>query len=217
MKNIVWLILSGLLLAVHCKNEPAPPATPAQQPAAAMEQIPEMDLPQISAITKEGKIQLADGTVKPIPHYGEPGYLTLFLVRHCEKDKTIDDNPPLTAEGQARAERLGRVLDNAVLDKISSTNTKRTLETAQAVRRWAGDPVMENFPFAAQNDWLLENLENGSGKRILYVGHQNSVPLILNNLTASIRYKNIPDNDFGRFYIAVTAGVGKTEVIEFRY
>lgn len=217
MKNIVWLILSGLLLAVHCKNEPAPPAKTAQQPAAATEQIPEIDLPQISAITKEGNIQLADGTVKTIPHYGEPGYLTLLLVRYCEKDKSIDDNPPLTAEGQARAERLGRVLDNAVLDKISSINTKHSLETAQAVRRWAGDPVMENFPFAAQNDWLLENLENGSGKRILFVGNQNSVPLILNNLTASIRYKNIPENDFGRFYIAVTAGVGKTEVMEFRY
>jgi 2,3-bisphosphoglycerate-dependent phosphoglycerate mutase len=216
MKNIVWLILSGLLLAVHCKNEPAP-TTPTQQPAATLEQIPEINLPQIAAITKEGNIQLTDGTIKPIPHYGEPGYLTLLLVRYCEKDKTIDDNPPLTAEGQARAERLGRVLDNAVLDKIASINTKHSLETAQAVRRWAGDPVMENFPFTAQNDWLLENLENGSGKRILFVGQQNSVPLILNNLTASIRYKNIPENDFGRFYIAVTAGVGKTEVMEFRY
>ncbi len=179
--------------------------------------IPEIELPQVAAITKDGKIQMADGTLRAIPHYGEQGYLTLFLVRHCEKDKTVPENPPLTPEGQARAEKLGRVFDNAILDKIASTNTKRTMETAAAVRRWAGDPVTENFPFEAQNDWLAEILQNGSGQRILYVGHQNSVPLILNNLTASVRYKNIPDNDFGRFFVVVTQGVGKTEVMELRY
>ena len=215
MKNVTWILVTAALLYVQCKNEPS--ATPKATTPPTMQQIPEIELPQITAITKEGIVQMADGSTKPIPHFGEQGYLTLFLVRHCEKDKTIPDNPPLTAEGQARAERLGRVMDNAVIDKIASTNTRRTLETAQAVRRWAGDPVMENFPFEAQNDWLAENLEMGSGKRIFYIGHQNSVPLILNNLTASIRYKNIPDNDFGRFFIAVTQGVGKTEVMELRY
>ena len=214
MLKIFTFSLGSLLLFTQCQNTPTPPKA---APVTTMQEIPESELPQVNAITKEGVIQFADGTSRPIPHYGEQGWMTLFLVRHCEKDKTIADNPPLTAEGQARAERLGRVMDNAVLDKIASTNTKRTLETAQAVRRWAGDPVMENFPFEAQNDWLAENLEMGSGKRIFYVGHQNSVPVILNNLTASIRYKNIPDLDFGRFYIAVTQGIGKTEVLELRY
>ncbi len=186
-------------------------------PTAMQQGIPEIELPQVAAITKDGKVQMADGSLRPIPHYGEQGYLTLFLVRHCEKDKAVPENPPLTPEGQARAEKLGRVFDNAVLDKIASTNTKRTLETASAVRRWAGDPVMENFPFEAQNDWLAEIIEHGSGQRILYVGHQNSVPLILNNLTASVRYKNIPDGDFGRFFVVVSQGVGKTEVMELRY
>ena len=175
------------------------------------------ELKQLIAITSDGKIMLADSTVMSIPHYGEQDYLILYLVRHAEKDNANPDNPPLTAEGTARAERLGRIMDNAVLDKVTSTNTKRTMDTALAVKRWAGDPIMETFPVAAQNDWLLENLSTGGGKRVFHVGHQNTVPAILNELTQSLRFKNIPDIEFGRFYIAVSKGTGQTEVIELKY
>ncbi len=175
------------------------------------------ELKQITSISSNGVLTLSDSTLMPIPHYGDQDYLIMYLVRHCEKDNAVNDNPPLTAEGVARSERLGRIFDNAVLDKVTSTNTKRTMDTALAVKRWAGDPPMETFPVAAQNDWLIENLSTGGGKRLLHVGHQNTVPAILNALTQSIRFKNIPDHEFGRFYIAVTKGTGETEVIELKY
>ena len=174
-------------------------------------------LPQIISVTADGKILLADSTTQAIPHYGEDGYLVLYLVRHCEKDPTNYDDPVLTPEGQARAERLGRIMDNAVLDKVTSTNTKRTIETALAVKRWAGDPVMETFPPMAMHDWLMETLENGDKKRIFHVGHQHTVPILLNELTNTIDFKNIPDEVFNRFYIAITSGIGKTQVLEFQY
>lgn len=192
------------------------PKKETQKPDAAMEKKLS-ELPLVTAVTREGVLRFASGDSMSIPHYGEQGYLTVFMVRHCEKDRSQSDNPPLTAEGQARAERLGRIFDNAILDKICTTNTKRTVDTGLAVKRWAGDPPMETFPVEAQKDWMQENLEEGSGRRILYVGHQNTVPMLLNDLTGTIDYKIIGELEFGHFYIAVTSGVKKTDVFHFQY
>lgn len=172
---------------------------------------------QITSITADGTILLEDGTSMPIPHYGNQDYLILYLVRHCEKDSVPPGNPVLSATGLARAERLGKIFDNAILDKVCSTNTKRTMDTALAVKRQAGDPIMETFPVAAQNDWLLETIATGGGKRVFYAGHQNTVPDLLNVLTQTNDYKEIPSNEFGLFYIAVTKGTGKTEVLTLKY
>jgi phosphohistidine phosphatase SixA len=210
MRHLIVIILFGIL--VCCKNSATPPV---KEPREQL--TPMSDLKQLTAITVDGKIVLADSTTMLIPHYGDQDYLILYFVRHCEKDEAIADNPPLTALGTARAERLGRIMDNAVLDKVTSTNTKRTMDTALAVKRWAGDPIMETFPVAAQNDWLIENLSTGGGQRVFHVGHQNTVPMLLNELTQSLRFKNIPDNEYGRFFIAITKGTGQTEVIELKY
>jgi 2,3-bisphosphoglycerate-dependent phosphoglycerate mutase len=174
-------------------------------------------LPVVKSVTANGQLILADGSSRPIPHYGEPGYWVLFAVRHCEKAKDGTDNPDLTPEGRARAERLGRVFDDARIDRIWSTSLKRTIQTAEAVKRFAGDPVMGTFPPAAQNDWLNETLAASGGQNHVYVGHQNTVPQLLNFLTGSLTFQNIPDQEFGLFYVVVSGGVGKTEVLRMRY
>jgi 2,3-bisphosphoglycerate-dependent phosphoglycerate mutase len=207
-----FLFICLLWCLSSCKNTSTP-----TEPNPKDALTPMSELKQLTAITADGQIMLADGTSMSIPHYGDQNYLILYLVRHAEKDNSNPDNPPLTAEGVARAERLGRIMDNAVLDKVTSTNTRRTMDTALAVKRWAGDPVMETFPVAAQNDWLIETLSTGGGKRVFHVGHQNTVPAMLNALTGTLHYKSMADYEYGRFYIAITKGTGQTEVIELKY
>lgn len=206
MKYLLICLLP-LFCCTQCQ-EPSKPIPTADTASVAA--------PVITAITADGVVQLADGTRQPIPHYGDPAYLILYLVRHCEKEPQ-PDNPPLSAMGQARAERLGRILDNAVIDKLCSTNTRRTVQTAEALKFWTGDPVIETFPVEAQSDWLAENLNNPGARRLLYVGHSNTVPVLLNELTRSLQYKNIPETEFDHFYVAVTKGLGQTEVLSFRY
>ena len=207
---LIFTLLTGLY---SCQNTPAP-STPVIEVAKEPSML---DLPLVTAITKDGVIQFEDGTSKPIPHYTEADYMVFYLARHCEKEEGAGDNPVLSAEGQAQAERLGRVMDNAVLDFVASTNTKRTVLTAEVVKRWAGDPVIETFPAMAQSDWLAEKMTGGAGKRIFYVSHTNTIPTFLNELTKTIEYKNIPENEYRHFYIAVTKGIGQTEVLHFRY
>lgn len=203
-------LLAGLYSCQNTSTPSAPTASAAKAPSL-------MDLPLVTAITKEGVIQLEGGATQPIPHYNEADYMVFYLVRHCEKEEGSGDNPVLTAEGQAQAERLGRVVDNALIDLVASTNTKRTILTAETVKRWAGDPTIEIFPAMAQSDWLAEKMTGGAGKRIFYVSHSNTIPTMLNELTKTIEYKNIPENEYRHFYIAVTKGIGQTEVLHFRY
>jgi 2,3-bisphosphoglycerate-dependent phosphoglycerate mutase len=139
-------------------------------------------------------------------------------VRHAEKRKDQGDNPDLTEEGVKRAQHLGLILSQERLDMAFSTNFKRTVKTAEEVRKQAEKaPPGSSYPPAMQDIWLDETLRTGAGKRFLVVGHQNTVPQLLNQLTGGTAYEDIPDNDYGRLYIAVTKGIGQTEVMEFRY
>lgn len=171
----------------------------------------------LTAVRADGTLVFADSSTRPIPHYDDTSYMVIYAVRHCEKNMDGSDNPDLSPSGQARAERLGKVMDDARLNRVCTTNTKRTVQTGEAVKRYAGDPPMETFPVAAQNDWLAELLNQGGGKRYFYVGHQNTVPMLLNTLVGRQEFKNLPDDEFGRIYIAVTKGLGQTEVLELKY
>ncbi len=175
-----------------------------------------METSRVTAI-QNGIISFADGSTKAIPHHDDPAYSIFYCVRHAEKAKDGTNDPDLTPEGYARAERLGIIMDNAQLDKVCATNFKRTIHTAEAVKLRAGDPPIEIFPPEAQDDWLAEALAAGGGKRYFVVGHQNTIPQLLNRLSGGTTFKNIPDDEFGRFYIVVTQGIGKAEVMELRY
>jgi 2,3-bisphosphoglycerate-dependent phosphoglycerate mutase len=171
----------------------------------------------IKSVGAEGTIRTATDSVFTVPHYADPSYTVLYLVRHCEKAVGEPNNPPLTAEGEARAERLGRIFDDARIDRIAYTNTKRSTQTATIVKRWAGDPTYENFPPEMTMDWLPDMLSRSAGQKIIHVGHSNTIPQILNYLTNTKQWKNITDTEYGMFYIVTTKGVGQTEVLECKF
>lgn len=166
---------------------------------------------------KDGVIGLADGSTAPIPHYADTAYTIIYAVRHAEKSTDGTDNPSLSAEGVARAARLGKIMDKNRLDRICTTNYKRTIETGKGVYATTLAPPFETFPVQAQSDWIQEVLQKDKGKKIFYVGHQNTVPELLNTLVNARKYQEIPGNEFGKLYVIATAGIGHTEVMEFTY
>lgn len=166
----------------------------------------------------DGKAVMSDSTFTAIPHYGNPDYIFFYCVRHAEKRTDQGDNPDLSEEGKARAKQLGVILTEAHIDRVFSTTYQRTIQTAETVRRnTAKPPAASTFPPNLQDVWLDQTLSEGANKRYLVVGHSNTIPQLLNRLTGDSTYQNIPDGDYGRFYIAVTKGIGQTEVLEFRY
>ena len=137
---------------------------------------------------------------------------TVLVVRHAEKAETPADNPPLTSQGQARAEALVDVAGDAGVGAVYATEFCRTAQTAQPLAAQLGLPinVQENTlpddqlancnpPIDATVNRLAAEigtpaelvdhvLGNHRGKIILIAGHSNTVPQIVEELGAPRRY-----------------------------
>jgi 2,3-bisphosphoglycerate-dependent phosphoglycerate mutase len=172
---------------------------------------------RIAAIDARGNIQLRDGSQRHIAGYADPDQLVIFAVRHCEKAKDQGADPDLTAEGQARAEKLGRILQTAGLDAIFTTRYKRTRQTGEAVARHYPQQILDTLPLQSQQAWAEGLWEQYRGKKMLYVGHQNTVPQLLNQLSGRTDFQNLADHEFGRFFVIVVSGKQPAEVQEYAY
>lgn len=163
-------------------------------------------------------VMLKDSQIVALPGAADSNAIILFCVRHCEKAKDGTKDPDLTAEGQARAEQLGRILADAGLTRVCATPYKRTQHTAEAVRaKAATKPSLETYPPEAQPVFLESLLAGGGGKRYLIVGHQNTIPEMLNHLLGKVQFYNLGDYEYDKLFIVSTKGVGKTEVVQTSY
>jgi 2,3-bisphosphoglycerate-dependent phosphoglycerate mutase len=171
----------------------------------------------LTAVSSDGQLRFSDGSSRTVPHWGDTTHLILYCARHCEKVRDGSKDPDLTPEGQARAERLGRILSGAKIQRVCTTPYKRTMQTGEAVQRQTGNPPFETYPPDTQAVWLESVLAGGGGKQYFAAGHSNTIPQLLNLLVGKNQFADIPDDEFGMLYIAVTSGLGKSEVIECKY
>jgi len=101
---------------------------------------------------------------------------TIIFVRHAEKEQQELD-PPLTKEGEKRAEDLAYFLKNVSLDGIYATPYQRTRKTAQPVAK------EKNLEITIRNTINLEGIQqlveevinNYSGKTVLIVNHSHLI------------------------------------------
>lgn len=124
---------------------------------------------------------------------------TYLIVRHAEKDVRVADDPPLTADGQARAERLAALLAGTPLDAIYSSPTRRTRQTAAPVARAKGLDIVDYDPADAAAFARRLRGEHPAGT-VLVVGHSNTVPQLARALCAC----EVPDMDEAVYGIRYT-------------
>jgi len=173
--------------------------------------------PYLQAV-KDGQLYLSNGASQAIPHWGDPEWTHFFCVRHAEKAKDDPKDPTLTAEGMARAERLGRIMAEAGLDSVYATPYRRNQLTAEPIQRRGNTPPIVTYKPDEQENWLLELLKTSQGKKMMVVGHQNTIPKLLNQLKGGgFAYENIADLEFGLLYVVATQGFGQTKIVEVRY
>jgi broad specificity phosphatase PhoE len=137
----------------------------------------------------------------PAPETG-----TAYLVRHAEKVTgealaTLADprDPPLTADGAARAEALADRLLDAGVSEVWSTDTKRTRDTAAPLAARLGLEVQLYDPsdlpgFAAQ-------LKANSTATVLVVGHSNTTPQLAEALGADPGLPIVEKTEYDRLYV----------------
>jgi broad specificity phosphatase PhoE len=130
------------------------------------------------------------------------GKKTIILIRHAEKEtsETANQNdPPLSAAGRERAERLVKRLGRYRPGAIYSTDYKRTRETVEPLARKRGKTVQTYDPAKPQE--LINTIGDGKIKRYLIVGHSNTIPPLANLLIGKDLFKNLQDNEHSVIWV----------------
>ena len=132
---------------------------------------------------------------------------TIILVRHAEKDTIGGSNPPLSAAGTARAQRLAASLPKVVPHEFYATPFVRTIST---LKPWAESLGKEVKTYAAADSvQFTETLLKQRGKTIVVAGHSNTVPSLVNRLIGIRKFSALPDSAYSNIYV-ISVGNGKT-------
>ena len=102
----------------------------------------------------------------------------IYLVRHAEKDLTDStDNPPLTPEGELRAQRLVKEFESIEFDQIFSTYYQRNMNTVRPLAEKKNKSI-EIYEWKEFEN-LVNNIKSSASKSILICGHgDNLIPII---------------------------------------
>jgi broad specificity phosphatase PhoE len=145
----------------------------------------------------------------PIP---EIEAVTVYVVRHAEKQSVDDDapeaakkDPPLSRDGQLRALGLADDLPIAELDAVYLTDFKRSRETASGVLAVTGIVPIVYPP--KDTAGLVARLRKRSGEQVLVVGHSNTIPPLLQQLGV-VEDVKIHEQQYGDLWIVTVAGDG---------
>ena len=141
----------------------------------------------------------------------------IWVVRHAEKDLSDpkDKDPDLSPEGKERAEALAKYLKGEKLDSIFSTNYKRTKLTGYPTADKIGLNIKIYDP-ATQKAFAQELIKNAQGKKMLIIGHSNTVQELLVAFGAVKPVKDLTDDDYDYIFL-LTLKDDKREVKVERY
>lgn len=143
---------------------------------------------------------------------GDP--TTIILVRHAEAGSGND--PDLTVEGRARAQRLAVMLQRVDLDAIYINDTRRARQTAE--------PTAENKRVRTQRyesdelDNLLRDIQRSNrGETVLVVGQSDTTPALFGRLVRGVSAEPIPGSEYDNMYIVSNAGTERARLLILKY
>jgi broad specificity phosphatase PhoE len=132
----------------------------------------------------------------------------VFVTRHLQKGQ--GDDPPLTAEGTANAEKLAAMLADKGITAIFVTPTRRTTETAAPLAKLLGISITTYDPRDPQA--LARSVAAVQGS-VLVVGHSNTVPDLVALFGGDTKPAPMSEEDFGTLFVVDPDGtVAATEV-----
>jgi broad specificity phosphatase PhoE len=143
----------------------------------------------------------------------------VLVVRHGEKISEEDER--LTEAGRARAARLAAMLGKSEISAIYSTDTERTIGTAQPLADALGQKIriysdrdatgkIDFAPFVRQ---LRE--ENPRGVALV-VGHSNTVPELLKALGCE-ESVSIASDEYDNLFVVVPRKNDSATLVRLRY
>jgi broad specificity phosphatase PhoE len=140
---------------------------------------------------------------------------TFVLVRHAEKANDGTRDPGLTAEGEARAERLKELFKNADISAIYSTPYKRTRATVAPLSASTSIELSEYNPRGTA--FLTEIMKNHKGGTIIISGHSNTTPFVANALLGNDTFAQLDESEYSKIFVVTISEIGKGTVTMLNY
>ena|ERR1041385_7920741 len=141
---------------------------------------------------------------------------TIYVVRHAERMKTpsgtmVPNDMPLSEAGKVRAFVLRDELQDKHIRHIYSTNTVRTISTADPLSQ-AININIKIYNTRDSLDQFIEMVRKMKGNTLI-VGHSNTVDDIVNKLCNQTKVAgDLPDSVYDNLYILTQKG----KKIDFR-
>lgn len=130
---------------------------------------------------------------------------TIFVMRHAEKvtANPEDPDPALAPAGEARALELaqffGRAPKGQGLDAVVVSEFRRTQDTVRPLANRLGIPVIV-VPAEDTRATARRALDENRGGRVLIVGHSDTVPVIVEELSGAT-VGPMSEADYGIVYL----------------
>lgn len=148
-------------------------------------------------------------------NYTKENCTNIYLIRHAEKirsDKNEKD-PLLNKTGLLRAQKWSEIFEKIEIDKILSTNTKRTIST---VIPTSTEKKIEIEIYSPDKIDYESFLKENKGRKVLIVGHSNTIPETTNKLIKNNFYSDIEDNNNSNlYYVNICNGIISHELLYY--
>ena len=138
---------------------------------------------------------------------------TVFITRHAEKANTSRD-AELSNAGRLRAAYLARLLKDAGVEYVHSTNFKRTKATASPTAKTINAKLNLYAPSALPD--LVAEIRRKRGRHLV-VGHTNTVLKTVELLDGDPGFPIEESSEFDRLYIVAVSARGEVTTILMRY
>ncbi len=140
---------------------------------------------------------------------------SIYLIRHAEKIRTDENesDPLLNKSGFLRAIKWSEVFEKIEIDKILSTDTKRTISTVIPT----SDKKQLKVEIYRPEEISYESfLKENKGNKVLIVGHSNTIPETTNILIKNKIYNQIEDNNNSNlYYVNICNGIISHELLYY--
>ena len=151
---------------------------------------------------------------------------TVFLVRHAEKEDEPKQDPPLKKEGATRSQELARLLSDAGVKTIITSQFKRTNQTAEPLASKLGltvtsislksNPTNPKLIAEKSTAEVVNKILEHAGESVLLIGHSNSLPDVIKMLGGDV-VPTIDERKFDDLFIVTVYAKGKARVVHLRY
>jgi broad specificity phosphatase PhoE len=142
---------------------------------------------------------------------------TVIVMRHAPKATTPPEDPPLSAAGEAfaleLAQHFGRAPKGQRIGAIIVSEFRRTQETVRPLANQLGVPVIV-VPAADPARAAARALDENRGGRVLIVGHSDTVPEIVKELSGE-DVGPMRETEYGIVYVVAIPRFSRAAVLRF--